>query len=195
MTTQTKEYTKEERLAFFTDELNLIQDENIRNFTEDILSKLPNYYFDIQASSTGKYHPTLAQGEQGLIRHTISAVNIGYDLATRNDMFKSCKEYSDYVVSALILHDGCKCGRTYQKYTKTEHPLLVCDLIRENYKDTDSELICSLISSHMGQWNYDYKSKKEVLPKPQNVLQSLVHLADYLASRRYLDFNFEKKNG
>ena len=43
--TQTKEFTKEERLAFFADELNVIQNKEIRNFTEDMLSKLPNYFF------------------------------------------------------------------------------------------------------------------------------------------------------
>lgn len=192
--TQTKEFTKEERLAFFADELNLIQNKEIRNFTEDMLSKLPNYFFEIQASSTGKYHPTFAQGEQGLVRHTICAVNIAYDLVNRNDMFASCKQYSDYIVSALILHDGCKSGRIKQQYTQHDHPIQVCNLIKENYQDKNSELICSLISSHMGQWSTG-RGSSVILPKPQNVLQSLVHLADYLASRRYLDFNFEKKNG
>lgn len=194
MTTQTK-YTIEQKLAFFTDELNLIQNENIRKFTEDMLGKLPEYFYTCWAAKKATHHPDFARTEGGLVKHTISAVNIAYDLATRNDMFKSCKEYSDHIVSALILHDGCKSGRgTGVKYA-VDHPLLVCDLIRENYKDKDTELICSLISSHMGQWNTNFGSSIEVLPKPQNVLQSLVHLADYLASRRYLDFNFNKKGG
>lgn len=113
----------------------------------------------------------------------------------RNDTFASCKKYSDHIVSALILHDGCKSGKSSEGKYAVDHPLLVCDLIREDYKNSDTELICSLISSHMGQWNTNFGSNVEVLPKPQNALQSVVHLADYLASRRYLDFNFDKKGG
>lgn len=193
MTTQTK-YTNEQKLAFFADELNLIKSENIRKFTEDMLGKIPEYFFEIQASSTGKYHPTFAQGEQGLVRHTICTINIAYDLVNRNDMFASCKQYSDHIVSALMLHDGCKSGRIKQQYTQHDHPVQICNLIKENYNDKNSELICSLISSHMGQWSTG-RGSNVILPKPQNVLQSVVHLADYLASRRYLDFNFDKKSG
>ena len=192
-TTQTK-YTNEQKLAFFADELNLIKSESIRKFTEDMLGKLPEYFFEIQASSTGKYHPTFAQGEQGLVRHTICAINIAYDLVNRNDMFASCKQYSDHIISALMLHDGCKSGRIKQQYTQHDHPVQICNLIKENYNDKNSELICNLISSHMGQWSTG-RGSSVVLPKPQNVLQSVVHLADYLASRRYLDFNFDKKSG
>ena len=195
MITEEKTYTKEEKLAFFTDELNLISNSDIRKFTEDMLDKLPSYFFTVSAAARKTHHPETSHGEGGLVKHSIAAVNIAYDLVSRNDTFKSCKEYSDHIVSALILHDGCKSGKTSQGKYAVEHPLLVCELIRENYNDKNSELICSLISSHMGQWNTNFGSNIEVLPKPQNVLQSVVHLADYLASRRYLDFNFNKKGG
>ena len=193
-TTQTK-YTNEQKLAFFADELNLIQNKDIRKFTEDMLCKLGNYFWVTQAAKKATHHPDFARTEGGLVKHTISAVNIAYDLVNRNDMFLSCKNYSDHIVSALILHDGCKSGKSSEGKYAVDHPLLVCELIRENYNDKNTELICSLISSHMGQWNTNFGSKIEVLPKPQNVLQSVVHLADYLASRRYLDFNFDKKGG
>ena len=192
--TQTK-YTNEEKLAFFADELNLIQNIEIRKFTEDMLSKLPEYFWVTKAAKNKAHHPDYAREEGGLVKHTISAVNIAYDLVSRNDMFASCKNYSDHIVSALILHDGCKSGKLSEGKYAVDHPLLVCELIRETYNDKNTELICSLISSHMGQWNTNFGSKIEILPKPQNVLQSVVHLADYLASRRYLDFNFDKKSG
>lgn len=39
--------------------------------------------------------------------------------------------------------------------------------------------------------NKDYKTKREVLPKPKGKLQNIVHLADYLSSRKYFDtFDF-----
>ena len=194
MTTQTK-YTIEQKLDFFSDELKLIQNTEIRKFTEDMLSKLPEYFWVTPAAKRATHHPDYARTENGLVKHTISAVNIAYDLVTRNDMFASCKNYSDHIVSALILHDGCKSGKLSEGKYAVDHPLLIGELIRESYNDKNSELICSLISSHMGQWNTNFGSNIEILPKPQNVLQSIVHLADYLASRRYLDFNFNKKGG
>lgn len=190
-----KELTKQDKLNLFKDELNLIKSEETRSFTEFMLDKLPEYYFTTVAAKRATHHPDFARTKGGLVKHTISAVNIAYDLANRNDMFKSCKQYSDYIVSALILHDGCKNGRVSEGKYATTHPLLVCELIREYYNDKNSEFICSLISSHMGQWNTEFGSYVEVLPKPTNAPQSLVHLADYLASRRYLDFNFNKKGG
>ena len=51
--------------------------------------------------------------------------------------------------------------------------------------------IAECIKSHMGEWNTDYKTKEEVLPKPESVMQSFVHLCDYLASRKCLEFNFD----
>lgn len=49
------------------------------------------------------------------------------------------------------------------------------------------------IESHMGQWQFDYKTKKKVLPKPKGKIQNFVHWCDYLASRKCLEFNFDVK--
>lgn len=42
-----------------------------------------------------------------------------------------------------------------------------------------------------GQWNTARYSKVE-LPKPKNKYQKFVHLCDYLASRKFLEMNFDK---
>ena len=52
------------------------------------------------------------------------------------------------------------------------------------------ELIAHCIESHMGQFNVDKKTG-ECLPKPEDIYQELVHLADYLASRKTLTMDFE----
>ena len=52
------------------------------------------------------------------------------------------------------------------------------------------ELVATCISSHMGQWSTDRKSSV-VLPKPANVYQEFIHLADYLASRKDLTMAFD----
>ena len=54
------------------------------------------------------------------------------------------------------------------------------------------ELIATTIESHMGQWNVDRRSKT-VLPTPENKYQKLVHLADYLASRKDIEVLFDEE--
>ena len=46
------------------------------------------------------------------------------------------------------------------------------------------------ISSHSGEWTTNKRSKT-VLPSPQNLVQELVHLSDYIASRSDIHILFE----
>ena len=95
----------------------------------------------------------------------------------------------DLMRVAGIMHDSMKSGTDEDfeksKYTKFDHPLLAADNIRKmkGLPDEEIKLIATTIESHMGSWNTDKRSKT-VLPKPENKYQKLVHLADYLASRR-----------
>ena len=41
----------------FNKELGYIKDERIRNSLKTMLNLLPEYFYQIPASSTGKYHP------------------------------------------------------------------------------------------------------------------------------------------
>ena len=41
----------------FRRELDYIKDERIRTSCETILDMLPDYFYEVPASSTGKYHP------------------------------------------------------------------------------------------------------------------------------------------
>ena len=63
----------------FEKELEWIADSNVRDFVSTALDQVPDYFFTMAASTTGKYHPTYALGEGGLARHTKAAVafNIG----------------------------------------------------------------------------------------------------------------------
>ena len=175
----------------FTKELSLIKNQDIRDFTESILKELPEYFFEIPASSTGKYHPAYAVCKGGLVQHTKAAVYIAYDLLYRNDLYKNLQEKADHILSALILHDGCKNGLQDSHYTKTEHPLIVSKLIKEKASNQKiAEYVTLLIETHMGQWNKDYKTGIVKLPTPVDETQNFVHLCDYLASRKFLEFNF-----
>ena len=64
----------------FNKELGYIKDERIRNSLKTMLNLLPEYFYQIPASSTGKYHPEFTLGDGGLVRHVRAAVRIAYEL-------------------------------------------------------------------------------------------------------------------
>jgi 23S rRNA maturation-related 3'-5' exoribonuclease YhaM len=188
-----------DRLGIFETELNYIKDEKIRNFTEKAIFLLPDYFFTMAASTSGRYHPKFSLGDGGLVRHTKVAVRIAVDIVSLEMMNYSDLE-KDIIIASLILHDGMKCG-VNGTGTALLHPTIMADFIRNNSELNtliDNEIlekITSCIASHMGEWAYDYKDKykkNQLMPKPKGKMQSIVHLADYLASRKYLsEFDFD----
>ena len=179
-----------DKLSYFT------KDETRKEDLKYLINLLPDYFFDIPASSTGKYHPTFAKTKHGLLKHTKLAVRFAYELLCNNTI--GCKftdTEKDLIIMALVLHDGLKTGDPEEKYTRIDHPLLISNLIMSHAKELsldidDTRKMCSMIESHMGEWNYDYPTKKEVLPKPKNELERFVHMCDYLASRKCFDVKF-----
>ena len=186
----------------FDKEVNLIQNKGIRLTTQRILCSMPAWFMKEGASSTGKYHPTYAQGEGGLYKHTCAAVKIYNDIASLQQ-YKEVIDNKDWGIAALILHDMCKYGYDDMpsKYTKFDHPLLVRKWLEylqyesgaEEFPDQEYiNNVCNLVETHMGQWNTNNYYPDIVLPVPLTANQQLVHLADYLASRKYLEVKFDE---
>lgn len=192
----------------FTKELETIKHDDIREFAEVILDDAPDYFYHVAASSTGKYHPQYALGDGGLMRHTKAVVrmyNHLLSLEQYNTLFT--EREIDLGRVACIAHDIQKSGneQTYEEksnggenkvFTVFDHPLLAAKYILK-YKNkylTEDELrfIALAVGSHMGQWNNDKRNPDIILPKPQNEMQKLIHLADYLASRKDLDVSFSE---
>lgn len=187
-----------DKVKIFENELKSIASDDVRQFAEKAIELLPDYFFEVAASSTGKYHPSYALGNGGLVRHTKAAVRFAvhvFELEQLQDEFDSFQR--DLIITALILHDGWKHGTDGSMYTTHEHPITAANWIREcddlngiisNY---DREIISGLVASHMGQWCKTNRSKV-VLPKPQTSMQKFVHLCDYLASRKDIEVLFDK---
>lgn len=180
----------------FFDELNMVKSDDIRDVFQDAVEQLPDYFFTVAASSTGKYHPTYSLGNGGLVRHTKAAVKIAFDLLER-EYYKhhfSQKE-RDCIIVALTLHDGWKHGKDGSAYTTADHPIVSADWFvqkfGDRFSDGEAELISRLIKSHMGEWNTAPRSTKEIMPKPDDELTMFVHMCDYLASRKWLTVEFE----
>ena len=181
------------KLKYFNTEIGYVKNKKWKKDLEYLINLLPDYFFTIPASSTGKYHPKFASTKNGLVKHVKVAVRIAYDLF---ETVNFSDEDKDLVIMALVLHDGLKKGLVEEKYTCFDHPLLVSKLIMEHSKDlsmdtVDVRKLCSLIESHMGKWNTNKFSKVE-LPVPRNELERFVHRCDYLASRNYLNVRFDK---
>ena len=178
----------------FKKEIGYIRDPKYRDGSEKLIDLLPDYFFEEQASSTGKYHPAFAQGSGGLVRHTKVAVRIAYELLNGivGQPFKS--EEKDLMILALILHDGIKHGIPKERYVRFDHPILIANFIKEHqgvagFTDNEIKFLQNVVSSHMGPFNTNQYSDV-VLPIPKNKYQKFVHMCDLLASKKFLNVNF-----
>ena len=182
---------------YFKKELEYIINVDYKEDLKFLINALPDYFFMVAASSTGKYHPSFSLGEGGLVRHTKVAVRIAYELLSNPCIGdKYTPREKDLMIVALTLHDGIKHGIPEEKYTRADHPLLASKFVYDNkdnlkMSEEDVKFIMNVIESHMGPWNTHPYTKEEILPIPKNKYQNFVHMCDYLASRKFLDVKFD----
>ena len=175
----------------FKKEIGAIHNKDLATAVAKFLDeRVPCYFYEVAASSTGKYHPWYSLGFAGLVRHTKAAVLIAVDLLSLEQ-----NKYlpADNIIAALILHDTFKHGKTDSGHTVFTHPLIATyELMVYADEVGVSELhdVANLIATHMGQWNTN-KFDDCVLPRPHDESQKFVHMCDYLASRKYLTVEVE----
>ena len=189
--------------SIFQEELNQINSNIIRTAVKTFLiNEVPEYFWKIPASTSGKYHPLYTLGEGGLVKHTKAAVKIAISLFEIEDLHPTER---DIIISAIILHDTFKCGSQidYNEngYTKFNHPNISSEKFKQFCMSFFEEKIlengqgfkwwidsiCGCIESHMGKWNINNYKETEILSIPENRLQKFVHVCDYLASRRFIE--------
>lgn len=178
----------------FNKEISYIKDEKIKRSLITMLDLLPDYFYEVPASSTGKYHPEFTLGDGGLVRHSKAAVRIAYELLQNPSINNFTDEEKDLILFALTVHDGLKSGKEKQKYTVFDHPILMANYVIESkdkleLTDSQIDLISRCIRTHMGPWTTDYNGN-EILEPPKDKYQRFVHMCDYLASRKFLNINF-----
>ena len=180
----------------FTKELSYIKNNKYRDNLKIMISMLPDYFFEVAAASTGKYHPESSLGIGGLYRHTKTVARIAYELYSNEcitDIFTD--DEKDMMLFAIVLHDGLKHGIIKNEYVVFDHPLVMCKFIVDNkdkltLNEEEIKFITDSIATHMGPFVVDYRGN-EILKKPTNKYQKFVHMCDYLASRKFLDIKFE----
>lgn len=187
------------KVQVFEKELGLIKNPEVRKFTEEALKVLPEYFWKVPASSSGKYHSQFDSGEGGLIRHTRSTIAMAKQMFRNHNVFPVSEKEQDYVISALILHDGCKNGLGPDtSNTISAHPSCIVNFLSNKHPEIVALLnqeqansILGAILSHMGQWNTDRDTNEVILPEPVSNLEKLVALCDFVVSRRFVEINLE----
>lgn len=177
-------------------------------FAQELVEQVPDYFWVESASSSGKNHPDFSLGDGGLARHSLMVYRWLKMLLEANDQDMS--DYLPGMVLAALFHDCLKRGLPdkVQEHTVFEHPLLsakfVLDHAEQFMKDNrdfmentsedeetfkqDIAVAVSCIETHMGRFNKSRHSDV-VLPKPKTPMQFMVHLADYIASRKCTTFD------
>lgn len=203
--------TKEERLSLFQEEIDLIPSSTFRELVSTLLASAPDVFFHAPASSTGKYHPSYSLGEGGLVRHVKAAVRIGKSLLDAGvyrvyDPDFSCDpdSFKTVVISALILHDLYKFGLDADQFipgvthTEHSHPLIAgreilqtANAMTANGRMSRDEYMLAhfvkeAVECHSGKFTYSPHSPI-ILPEPYFWHGWLVHICDYLASRKFIE--------
>lgn len=153
----------------------------------------------------------------GLVNHTKTVTDIAKSFMDSNifrdialgigaDDNETLIMYQDVALAACILHDCMKPDDTPEHSTKFNHPLLAAQLFKKcatpyinsenmEYMKVVIPLVYSCIASHMGKWSSAPYAKGIILPEPKLGIEIFVHLCDYIASRKFIDFDFEKFYG
>ena len=187
--------TPQEKVEVFQEEVDLIFNKSIKEFTKVCIMMSPDYFFqDCPASSTGKYHPIDEIGWDGTIIHTKRVVTVAYDLCRG----LNCEEDRDSIISACIIHDLRKQGLYRTGHTQKNHPDLGAQLVEEVSRDTgyldghQFAIIYNGVGYHYGPWSVGkwIKPMNEFTPS-----ELCVYLSDYIASKKTLIVKHKNRFG
>ncbi len=180
-------------------------------FAQEFMDEIPYYFWKEGASSTGKHHPEYSLGDGGLARHSLMVYRWLKMLLEANE--QDMKDFIPGMVFATLFHDCCKRGfpdNVDLEHTKFEHPILAAkfvldksqEFVKNNKQFLDEISIedeeafkhniavaVSCIETHMGRFNTSQFCEVK-LPKPTSPIQYMVHLADYIASRKCTTFDY-----
>lgn len=173
--------TEKEQLL---EEISTITNDELKMFVNRAISKAPETFWTIPASSTGKHHPEQSNGEGGLVRHILAGLYFIREICIP---YAATAEEKDACIAAMILHDvGKAIAEPHDIVWSTQLRWLAGAC-------TEESLISKAIDGvrwHMGPWStgatmchYAERGPK-VFPQDFSRIEQIVHLADYAASRK-----------
>lgn len=186
--------TREKARELFQSHIDGIQPQRLQDFANFLFDKLGDEWFEKPASSTGKYHPTFANGDGGLVLHTEYACEV-WDYLYRGFEAQLKELVGEYAHGmgkfAVIFHDAKKYGlATIGGYTTKTHDvdganwvmLYADEFYKENpVKNIEEDVamfgvIRDAMERHMGPWSTP--------GAPRTLFEQLVFIADYVASQK-----------
>ena len=190
--------TSSEKIDLFEKEIAYMEIENIKDFFKKAITLVPDYFFEVPAASSGKFHSVLECGFGGLVYHTRSVAKVANYLVNLEQYKSKLDEVErDCVICAALLHDCLKHDwENKTGFSVHQHPVLAAEFVKTDSRldgivsDDIRTMIGDAVASHSGEWTTSKRSKV-VLPLPQNLVQELVHLSDYIASRSDIHILFE----
>lgn len=168
---------------------NLFANPEIRDFAKFMWAKAPDYFFIIPASTSGKYHAEWSTDKGGLVRHVLMGVQVAYDLSRT---YALTDHETDLALAALFGHDIIKYGLDFDERYLDMHPYMPrtyfgnyksAGYVGDYSKTMDFDTIMTAIERHMGNIMTGEWTSVAGL-RPETPLQHVVHLADYIASRK-----------
>lgn len=169
-------YMREEEIERRLPEINLIDDEELRDETLDALQRgVPEYFWEVPATSSGKYHNPYARRRHGLWIH-VKMVATAFERKAESYVKRGVltEHEADCVRAAILLHDMLKYGHEYEDGdgTAKNHDLLAGQWLRRN-TDLPAEVVKG-VEQHNGDW---YAG-----PAPDGPVGEAVHQSDMIAS-------------
>lgn len=167
------------------DIINQINDEKIRLFVQTVLNSLPDEFYLMRTSITGKYHPPECNEVGGIIVHIQRACYFGKLFIDsckwdRNDI------RGDLLIAAILLHDIGKKEKYNNGWEYPNHPIegmKFASHFKNLITEAQYNCISGCILHHMGI--FGPKSILKPLNK-YNMLELYTYQADFLASKKEL---------
>jgi len=187
-----KEITSEDKVNTFKDELGMIFDVKIREFTKLCIIAAPDYLFlNCPASSSSRYHPIDELSYDGTIIHTKRVFTVVYELCRGLGV----ENRRDILLSGSLIHDARKQGYTHTGHTQKNHPQYAVELIDEVQDatglltDEDHQTIRKCVGYHYGPWSISPWIK----PLSEYSMEELVvYVSDYVASKRCVKVDYTR---
>lgn len=151
-------------------------------------TRVPDYFWIVQASQSGKHHPKFSSQIGGLVRHTAVAANYAANLYNSKIVYSLFAPFSredlSFVLAAILLHDTFKLGYKDNGRTVYSHGSIAADEFYDfatketTIEKADIKIICDAISSHMGRWGRN---------QPESHIDKYVSLCDYLSAQKEME--------
>lgn len=162
-------------------EVSCINDDEVREQTIDAIARgVPEYFWHVPATGSGKYHNPFSRHKHGLwihVKMVFSAYERFVNSFEQMDLITAYE--ADCGRAAVLLHDMLKYGHEYSSgdSSVSNHDKLGAHWLTHNTPLDPAVIAC--VDSHNGKW-YDGMTPRY----QEEPLEILVHMADMAASTK-----------